>query len=68
MKITANGQPVEVSDGLTVTQLLAELKVEMPEYVSVELNGEFVARKEFGTVGISEGDTVEFMYFMGGGG
>jgi len=39
----------------------------MPDYVSVELNGEIVDRQEFGTRRVSPGDVVEFLYFMGGG-
>ena len=67
MRIVVNGEKVEVTDGLTVTQLLKEQCVKTPEYVSVEINGTVLDRKDFPTVTVSEGDAVEFLYFMGGG-
>jgi len=67
MKITVNGKPMEATDNITVSELLKELKVQTPEYVSVELNGAILARDTFRTTVVSEGDTVEFLYFMGGG-
>jgi len=67
MQITSNGKPAEVTDNITVTDLLKELKVATPEYVSVELNGEILDREQFATIRVSDGDTVEFLYFMGGG-
>lgn len=67
MKITVNGQPVEARDNITVSELLKELKVETPEYVSVELGGEILDRESFPTTVISEGAAVEFLYYMGGG-
>ncbi|MCL5102511.1 MAG: sulfur carrier protein ThiS [Armatimonadetes bacterium] len=67
MQITVNGKPAQATDNITVTELLAELKVETPEYVSVELNGEILDRQDFGTIVVSEGDVVEFLYYMGGG-
>lgn len=67
MKITANGKPAEVTDGIAVTGLLRELNVETPEYVSVELNGEILDREDFASTIVHDGDTVEFLYYMGGG-
>jgi sulfur carrier protein len=67
MKITVNGKPVESTDNITVTELLKEQKAESPDYVSVELNGEILDRDDFSTKIVSEGDVVEFLYFMGGG-
>lgn len=67
MKIQANGQTVELKEELTVQQLLKEQKVNMPEYVTVQINDEFVSRADFETRLVKDGDTVEFLYFMGGG-
>ena len=67
MKIDINGEGIEVSDGLSVSALLIEQKVKMPDMVSVELNGEIVDRQTFDGTSLSEGDKVEFLYFMGGG-
>ena len=62
MFITVAGEKKEVKDGLTLPELIAQENVEMPEYVTVSINEEFVAS----TV-LKEGDNVEFLYFMGGG-
>lgn len=67
MTIQINGEPVEISGEMTVTQLLAHRKVSMPDMVSVELNGEILDRKTFQTTFLKEGDRLEFLYFMGGG-
>lgn len=67
MKIVVNGNEVNCSDGLTVSELLVEQSVKMPEMVSVEVNGEVLRRDVFVTTKISENDKVEFLYFMGGG-
>ena len=67
MKLKVNGDNIEVTDGLTVTALLKERNVKMPEMVSVELNGSIVRRAAFAETVLNDGDEVEFLYFMGGG-
>jgi sulfur carrier protein len=67
MKLTVNGSDVQYNDGLTVSELLEEQKVKMPEMVSVELNGQILRRNDFSDTSLKEGDSVEFIYFMGGG-
>ena len=67
MKLVVNGNDVEVSDGINVSQLLIERKVKMPDMVSVELNETVLQRAEFETTRLGEGDRVELLYFMGGG-
>ncbi|WP_027339434.1 sulfur carrier protein ThiS [Halonatronum saccharophilum] len=67
MKITLNGNVVEFEGGLTVAELLKKEDVDMPDMVSVELNGEILDRDSFGDQLVKDGDTVEFLYFMGGG-
>lgn len=68
MRIIINGEE-EVLDGdrVTVSDLLRINKVEMPDMVSVQINDEFVKREEFAATSVSEGDSVDFLYFMGGG-
>jgi sulfur carrier protein len=65
--ITANGKPVEISGEISVTTLLDEIKVDMPEYVSVQVNDEMILRANFDTTIIKDGAVVEFLYYMGGG-
>lgn len=67
MIITANGKPVEISGEITVTKLLEEVQVEMPEYVSVQVNDEMILRANFDKTIVREGAIVEFLYYMGGG-
>jgi sulfur carrier protein len=67
MKIQINGKPTEISGSLTVSELLAEKKVEMPDMVSVELNGDILARETFETTRVQADDKLELLYFMGGG-
>ena len=67
MKVIINGEGQEVSDNIKVTELLSEVKVKMPDMVSVELNGEILERADFETTTVNENDTLEFLYFMGGG-
>ena len=54
-------------DVLLVTELLAKENVQMPDMVSVEVNGDFLERDQFDTTSVKDGDKVEFLYFMGGG-
>ncbi len=67
MKIIVNGATVDVSDGLSVRQLLVEQKVKLPDMVSVELNDNILDRAAFETIKLTDGDRVELLYFMGGG-
>lgn len=67
MKLVVNGKESALSEGLTVSELLVEQKVRMPEMVSVELNGQILKRTEFEQKTLADGDKVEFLYFMGGG-
>ena len=67
MFITVAGNKKEVSDKITVAQLIVSEKVENPEYVSVSLNDDFVKSGDFNSTIINENDIVEFLYFMGGG-
>ena len=66
MNITVAGVKQEVADGLTVAQLIIE-KVETPIYVTVSINDDFISNDSFETTVLKEGDSVEFLYFMGGG-
>ncbi len=67
MKLTVNGEPLEIEKPINVKVLLVVAKAEQPEYVTVELNGEFVDHSGFESTLVKDGDTVEFLYFMGGG-
>lgn len=67
MKLTVNGEQVRLAGDVTVSRLLEDRSVKMPEMVSVELNGRILRRSEFDKTTVNDGDQVEFLYFMGGG-
>lgn len=68
MKIKVNGKEQALEQGpVTVTTLLTICNVEQLDMVSVQLNGEFVNRENFGNTQIKDNDEVDFLYFMGGG-
>ena len=68
MKLTINGEKKQVAqESMTVTELLADQGVEMPEMVSVQINGDFLERETFDTKVVRDGDEIDFLYFMGGG-
>lgn len=67
MKIIVNGKEVTLEKELTVAELLEVQKVEMPEYVTVQINEEIIVREDFSRLVVKENDAVEFLYFMGGG-
>ena len=67
MTITVSGEKKEVKDGLTLPELIELENVETPEYVTVSVNDEFVSEDEKKSLTLKDGDTVEFLYFMGGG-
>ena len=57
----------KVKDGLTLPELIEQENVEMPEYVTVSVNEEFIATEDKESTVLKDGDNVEFLYFMGGG-
>ena len=67
IKITVGGERREIKENTTVEELLSIENVEMPEYVSVSVNEEFVQHKDFRNTVLKDGDEVEFLYYMGGG-
>ncbi|MFB5190749.1 sulfur carrier protein ThiS [Alicyclobacillus fastidiosus] len=66
MNITVNGKPLEVSDSLTVHQLLEQFQLGL-ERIAVEHNRRILDAKEFATFILQEGDTLEIVRFVGGG-
>lgn len=65
MKITINGKPEEIQAD-TVLDLLKSKDIE-PQMVSVELNEKMVDREAYEGTRLTEGDKLEFLFFMGGG-
>ena len=67
VKIYVNGDAQEVSLPLNVSELIKQSDVQQPDMVSVQVNEEFAEREDWDSIQISEGDKVDFLYFMGGG-
>lgn len=68
MQIKVNGETNELDAGrINVAELLQIRRVESPEMVAVQLNGEFVNMENYPSTFLKSGDDVEFLYFMGGG-
>lgn len=66
-KITVNGNVQEVETPITVAELIKLNNVLQPEMVSVQVNEEFVDRTDFDTRTLNDGDSIDFLYFLGGG-
>lgn len=67
LRIQVNGQPRDCRSGSTVGDLLRELEIKT-ERVAVELNLEILDRKDFELRRLKQGDRVEILSFIGGGG
>lgn len=67
MILQINGEKKKVKEGLTVSEILVEKNVEMPDMVTVQLNNEFIDRDKFKDTVLKENDVIDFLYFMGGG-
>ena len=69
MQIRVNGENKEFDEiEVNLSKLLELRKVESPEMVAVQLNGEFVENNNYSETYFKNGDDVEFLFFMGGGG
>ncbi len=66
MEITINGEPKEVRDGMTVTELLEEINTPAVG-VAVELNRAIVPRSLHSSTILQDGDLLEIVKMVGGG-
>jgi sulfur carrier protein len=66
MRITVNGKGMDVSAGLSVEALLAELGVPR-QYTAVAVNRDVTPKSAYACTQLSEGDRVEIVRPMGGG-
>jgi len=65
MQVKINGKVEEISGG-SVLDLLQAKKIE-PQMVAVEVNDTMLDRNHLATTNLSDGDRVEFLFYMGGG-
>lgn len=66
MTFRLNGEPHEVAGPLTISALLADLKIDY-RLVAVEHNLTIIKRAAYDTALINEGDEIEIVRFVGGG-
>ena len=66
MKVTVNGKPMELPDGLTIDGLLTHLGVRR-EYTAVALNREVTPKHQYAQSVLKDGDRIEIVRPMGGG-
>ncbi len=67
MNIKVNGNLLTLEREINIKELLILQQVEMPDYVTVQINEELIDQEDFNTTTLKEDDSVEFLYFMGGG-
>ena len=65
--LTVNGERREMTDGLTLGQLLRELGLD-PQLIVVERNREILRdRAAYDGLALADGDVLELVHFVGGG-
>jgi thiamine biosynthesis protein ThiS len=67
MKLRINGIEKLVESPQTVSSLIAAMGMK-PDRVAVELNREIVPRNRWSETPLSDGDHLEIVHFVGGGG
>ena len=67
MKLAVNGETLELEQSINLRNLLVIAEADQPDYVTVQLNGKFIDHARFEDTFVKDGDTVEYLYFMGGG-
>ena len=66
LRITLNGEPFDIDQPLSVTELLNRLAID-PRRVAVEHNLRILKRDAFEATTVEDGDRVEIVNFVGGG-
>lgn len=66
VRVTVNGEPMELESGASVADLLERLRVGSPR-VAVERNRDIVPRAQYGATVLAEGDALEVVELVGGG-
>jgi len=67
LRVQVNGEVREVSDQLKLSELVSELSL-TPERVAIELNKRVVRRNQWAATMLADGDRIEIVHFVGGGG
>ncbi len=66
VRVTVNGEPMELEAGASVADLLERLRAGSPR-VAVERNRDIVPRAQYRATVLADGDTLEVVELVGGG-
>ena len=67
MKLQINGEDKSYDGPLTLALLISNMGLKL-DRVAVELNRDIVPRDQWDKTSLSEGDRLEIVHFVGGGG
>ena len=67
LTIIVNGKKTNIDEGSVLSDLVKALDLN-PERLAIELNRRIVRRADWHSTTISDGDKVEIVHFVGGGG
>lgn len=66
LELTVQGRPLHYHGARDVRSLL-ESRGENSLYANVRINGSVLSRRDFENIPLRDGDSVDFLYYMGGG-
>ncbi len=66
IQIQVNGEPRQVTEGLSIAELLVQLELD-PRYLAVERNLELVPRTQHAETQLANNDRLEVVTLVGGG-
>jgi len=66
VQVIINGEAHTLAEAVTIADLVTQLGLSQRR-IAVELNREIVAREDYGSLMLADGDRVEIVHFVGGG-
>ncbi len=66
MNITVNGKPREIDGEMDLPSFLARFEIN-PKLVAVAINGDVIAKDQYGAATVRAGDALEVVRMVGGG-
>lgn len=66
VELIVQGKRLQYSGARDIRSLL-ESQGENSAYANVRINGDVLRRRDFENIPVNEGDSIDFLYYMGGG-
>lgn len=66
IKILVNGKERELENEISISEFLQKKNIR-PEVITLELNEKIIKRDDYQNIFIKDSDTIEIVFFMGGG-